>query len=106
MIYDLIGTIQAPTGVILTDAEGFEYPETEVLADANGNPYYHVNVLPPMNDTTDIEGTVIVNPLKAYVVEVNTPTRVFGGRSDMICLKFASRAEWLSMNIEVEEEIV
>ena len=100
MIYDLIGTIQAPTGVILTDAEGFEYPEM-VAVDG-----YHVNVLPPMNDTTDIEGTVIVNPLKAYVVEVNTPTRVFGGRSDMICLKFVNRDEWLSMNIEVEEEIV
>lgn len=98
--FDTIGTIQKPTGVTLTDAEGFEYPEM-VAVDG-----YHVNVLPPMNDTTDIEGTVIVNPLKAYVVEVNTPTRVFGGRSDTICLKFASRAEWLSMNIEVEEEIV
>ena len=100
MTYDLIGTIQKPTGVTLTDTEGFEYPEMEQVQG------YHVNVLPPMNDTIDEEGTVIVNPLKAYVVEVNTPTRVFGGRSDMICLKFASRAEWLSMNIEVEEEIV
>ena len=98
--FDTIGTIQKPTGVTLTDAEGFEYPEM-VAVDG-----YHVNVLPPMNDTTDIEGTVIVNPLKAYVVEVNTPTRVFGGRSDTICLKFASRAEWLSMNIEVEEETI
>ena len=98
--FDTIGTIQKPTGVTLTDAEGFEYPEM-VAVDG-----YHVNVLPPMNDTTDIEGTVIVNPLKAYVVEVNTPTRVFGGRSDMICLKFVNRDEWLSMNIEVEEEIV
>ena len=97
--FDTIGTIYKPTGVTLTDAEGFEYPEMVAVSG------YHVNVLPPMNDTTDIEGTVIVNPLKAYVVEVNTPTRVFGGRSDMICLKFASRAEWLSMNIEVEEEM-
>ena len=100
MIYDLIGTIQKPTGVTLTDAEGFEYPEMVAI---DG---YHVNVLPPMNDTTDEEGTVIVNPLKAYVIEVNTPTRVFGGRSDMICLKFLDRAEWLSMGIEVEEEIL
>ena len=98
--FDTIGTIQKPTGVTLTDAEGFEYHEMVAL---DG---YHVNVLPTLNDTTDEDGNLIVNPLKAYVVEVNTPTRVFGGRSDMICLKFASRAEWLSMNIEVEEEIV
>jgi hypothetical protein len=99
MTYDLINKIYKPTGTMLVE-DGIEYPEMEQVVG------YHVNVLPPMNDTTDIEGTVIVNPLKAYVVEVNTPTRVFGGRSDMICLKFASRAEWLSMNIEVEEEIV
>ena len=98
MTYDLINKIYKPTGTMLVE-DGIEYPEMEQVVG------YHVNVLPPMNDTTDIEGTVIVNPLKAYVVEVNTPTRVFGGRSDMICLKFASRAEWLSMNIEVEEEM-
>ena len=99
MIYDTIGTIQKPTGVTLTDGEGFEYPEMVAL---DG---YHVNVLPPMNDTTDEEGTVIVNPLKAFVVVVNTPSRVFGGRSDTVHLKFLNRAEWLSLGIEVEEVV-
>lgn len=35
---DLVGTIYAPTGVTVTDDEGFEYPET---APVDG---YHVNV--------------------------------------------------------------
>lgn len=100
MIYDLIGTIQAPTGVTLTDADGFEYPETVAVVG------YHVNVLPPLNDTADIDGNVIVNPLKAHIVEVNTPARVFGGRKDTICLKFADRAEWLALGYEeIEKEI-
>ena len=106
MTIDKIGTISKPTGVMLTDSEGNEYPEMEVLADVNGNPYYHVNVLPPMNDTTDEDGNTVVNPLKAYVVDVNTPARKFSGRNDTICLRFASRDEWLSMAIEqIEEEI-
>ena len=98
MTYDLIGTISKPTGVTLTDSEGFEYPE---MAAIDG---YHVNVLPPLSDTTDEEGNVIVNPLKAYVVEVNTPSRVFGGRSDLVCLKFTDRDEWLALGIEKEED--
>ena len=98
MTFDTIGTIHKPTGVILTDAEGFEYPEM-VAVDG-----YHVNVLPPMNDTTDIEGTVIVNPLKEHVVTPQAPVRKFGGRSDTICLKFVDRAEWLALGIEVIKE--
>ena len=98
MTFDLIGTIHKPTGVILTDSEGFEYPEMVAVQG------YHVNVLPPLRDTTDEDGNIIEHPLKAHIVEVNTPSVVFGGRSDTVCLKFTDRDEWLSLGIEVIEE--
>ncbi|MDQ7061568.1 MAG: hypothetical protein Q9M43_10740 [Sulfurimonas sp.] len=67
MIYDLIDKIHKPTGnTLLIDSEGFEYNEMVALTG------YHVNILPPLNDTTDKDGNVIVNPLKAFVVEVIT----------------------------------
>jgi hypothetical protein len=101
MIYDLIGTISKPTGVMLVGEDGFEYPEMVAL---DG---YHVNMLDAnLSDTIDIEGNVIVNPLKKHIVEVKTPSRTFAGRSDLVCLRFADRAEWLSMGIEeVQDEI-
>ena len=87
MTYDLIGTIHKATGVMLTDEEGIEYPE---MAAVSG---YHVNML---------EVTEATQP---FVVQVNTPSRKFAGRDDTIHLRFSDRAEWLSMGIEVEENI-
>lgn len=89
MTYDLVGTIYAPSGVVLTDEEGSEYPE--MLA-VDG---YHVNIL-----DADME---LVAP---YVVTVNTPSRVFAGRDDTIHLKFADRAEWLSLGFENVEDML
>ena len=79
MTYDLIGTIHKPTGVMLTDSEGFEYPEMEACSG------YHVNVLE------------LTPELQPYVVTPDTPVRKFAGRDDTICLQFANRDEWLSL---------
>ena len=89
MTYDLIGTIYKPTGVILTDEEGNEYPEMKALEG------YHVNVLPQDNMS-------LVEP---YIVEVSSLIRVFAGRDDTVALKFANRDEWLALGIEVIEVV-
>jgi hypothetical protein len=88
MTYDLIGTIHKPTGVTLTDAEGFEYPDMVAIEG------YHVNILE------------LTPELEPFVVQVNTPSRKFAGRDDTIHLRFSDRAEWLSIGIEVEEETI
>lgn len=90
MTYDVIGTIYKPSGVMLTDEEGNEYPEM-VAVDG-----YHVNVLPQ-------EDMSLVEP---YIVTVATPSRVFAGRDDTVALKFANRDEWLALGIEVIEDEV
>lgn len=87
MIYDLIGTIYKPTGTMLKDSEGNEYPEMKT---ADG---YHVNTLPPLAES-----------LEQYVVTPATQIRVFAGREDTICLKFSSRDEWLAQGYENVEE--
>lgn len=89
MTYDLVGTIYTPSGVILTDEEGNEYPEMVAVEG------YHVNIL-----DADME---LVAP---YVITVNTPSRVFAGRDDTVHLKFVDRAEWLALGIEVVEEVL
>ena len=83
MTYDLIGTIHKPTGVMLTDAEGMQYPEMVAL---DG---YHVNVL---------EATPELAP---YVVTPKAGVRVFAG-APTVCLKFADRDEWLALGLEQE----
>ena len=83
MTYDLIGVIHKPTGVMLTDAEGMQYPEMAAL---DG---YHVNVLE------------VTPELAPYIVTPETPTRVFAGVTTH-CLKFANRDEWLALGIEQE----
>lgn len=88
MTYDLIGTIYAPSGVVLTDEDGNEYPEMVAVEG------YHVNVLPQ-------EDMSLIEP---YIVTVNTPSRVFAGRDDTVALRFANRDEWLSLKIEVVDE--
>lgn len=106
MIYDIVGTIYKPTGIMLTDNEGNEYPEMGFISDENSNPLYHVNAL-------DVEKTYLedetLNPqceyakIEPFIVEVNSPSRMFAGRNDTICLKFNSREEWLALGIETEE---
>jgi len=64
---DLVGTIYAPTGNTLTDAEGNEYPET---APIDG---YHVNVrLIGDGRREDVEAIDAT-----YGVAPNSPSRVF-----------------------------
>ena len=87
MIYDIIGTIYKPSGVLLTDEDGNEYPEMVALEG------YHVNTLPPLADG-----------LEPYVVAPTTLSRVFAGRDDTVALKFSSRDEWLSQGYENVEE--
>ena len=83
MIYDLIGTIYKPNGIILKDEEGNEYPQMEAVEG------YHVNILPPLVET-----------LEQYVVDPTHKQRVFSGRDDTICLRFKDRDEWLSLRFE------
>ena len=87
MIYDIIGIIYSPTGVMLKDEEGNEYPQMEAI---DG---YHVNTLPPLADG-----------LEPYVVAPSTLSRVFAGRDDTVALKFSSRDEWLKQGYENVEE--
>jgi len=85
MIYDLIGVIHKPSGVMLTDDMGNEYPEMVAVEG------YHVNILS--------EGDMsLVEP---YIIVPSALSRVFAGRDDTVALKFANRDEWLNLGIEV-----
>lgn len=90
MIYDIIGTIYKPSGVMLTDIDGNDYPEMVAI---DG---YHVNILPQED----------ISLVQQYIVTVNTPNRVFAGVEDTVALKFADRSEWLALGIETIEETV
>lgn len=57
---DIIGLIYTPTGTVLTDPEGFEYPE---MAPIDG---WHVNM----------RGEVPA-AIQPYVVQVNSPYRIW-----------------------------
>jgi hypothetical protein len=59
---DVIGTIYKPTGTMLTNEEGMEYPEMEAIEG------YHVNI---RNYTEAPE-------LEQYAVDVKTPSRIWG----------------------------
>ena len=88
MTYNILGAIYKPTGVTLTDKDGFEYPEMEQVEG------YFVNVL----DATE--------ELKPYIVTPEQPVRKFAGRGDTVFLMFKDRDEWLSLGIEkIEEEV-
>ena len=64
---DVVGTIQEPTGVMLTDAEGNEYPEMAIL---DG---WHINIrLSGDNKRADVEALDTV-----YGVVPNSPSRVW-----------------------------
>jgi hypothetical protein len=78
MEYNVIGTINKSTGVMLTDDEGFEYPETAPIEG------FHVNTLPEF----------MTEELEPFVVEPSTPLRIFSGRTDTVALKFANEEEF------------
>ena len=61
---DVIGTIYKPTGVMLTDSDGMNYPE---MAAVDG---WHVNVRLADGEDGDV--------LSSYVVVPATPMRVWG----------------------------
>lgn len=46
--WDYIGEIHKPTGVMLTDADGNQYPEMAPVLDPDGVPYWHVNLITPL----------------------------------------------------------
>jgi hypothetical protein len=60
---DIIGTIYKPTGAMLTDEEGNEFPETAPI------PGFHANLR--LIEDKD------VTALEPWIIEVNTPTRVW-----------------------------
>jgi hypothetical protein len=78
---DFVGTIHRPTGKLLEDIDGNEYPE---LAPLEG---YHVNLrlasLPVTQSVDEVTGEVteIASPipdlLAPYIVEPTTPSRVW-----------------------------
>ena len=85
-MFDIIGTIYKPTGLMITDSDGAEYPET---APVDG---YHVNVL--TEELTEL--------LQPYVVTPKTLVRVFAG-ANTTALKFSNRDEWLALGFEEVE---
>jgi hypothetical protein len=92
MVYDTIGSIYIKDGTTTTLDDGTVIDNTTVIADANGTPYYHVNMID------------VPEELQEYVVTPSTPNRVFAGTSTKF-LKFKDRDEWLSFGIEKEENI-
>jgi hypothetical protein len=78
---DFVGIIHKPTGNMLEDIDGNEYPE---LAPLEG---YHVNLrlasLPVTQSVDEVTGEVIEIPspipdlLAPYIVEPTTPSRVW-----------------------------
>ena len=92
MIYEVIGTIYKPTGNMLTDSEGNEYPEMKPIEG------FHVNAL----DLTDEDR----QKLEPYIIQPKTPFAKFAGRDDTVYLRFPDRETWLSLGYEkVEEEL-
>lgn len=80
-MFDIIETIYKPTGNVLTDADGFEYPEMVAVAG------YHVNTLPEY----------MTAELQPFVVNPVTPSRKFAGRNDTVFLTFTDKAEFIAV---------
>lgn len=78
---DFVGTIYKPTGVIITEEDGLEYPQLSALVG------YHVNIrfidLPATQvvnlETGEVEEipSPIPDLLAPYIVEPTTPSRVW-----------------------------
>jgi hypothetical protein len=64
---DIVGIIHEPTGVILTDAEGIDYPEMQAITG------WHVNIRLP----NDNMSTIVDSIYETYGVTPETPSRVW-----------------------------
>jgi len=69
---DVIGTIHKPTGVTLTDADGFEYPEMKAIEG------FHVNFQQEVPELSEFK----VEP------QPETPYRVYAGGIKPLAYKF------------------
>jgi hypothetical protein len=87
-MFDILGTIYKSTGVMLTDNDGHEYPETAPIAG------YHVNTLPEF----------MTEALQPFAVTPSTPRRVFAGREDTVFLTFADEAEFKQVTGYVDSD--
>ena len=64
---DVVGTIYEPTGVILTNAEGLDYPEMQAITG------WHVNIRLP----NDNMSTIVDSIYETYGVTPESPSRVW-----------------------------
>ena len=64
---DIVGTLYEPTGVILTDAEGLDYPEMQAITG------WHVNIRLP----NDNMSTIVDSIYETYGVTPESPSRVW-----------------------------
>ena len=64
---DIVGVIYQPTGIMITDEEGFEYPEITAV---DG---YHVNIRSLHQEVNKL----IESKLSDYIVTPATPNRVW-----------------------------
>jgi len=66
-VIDIVGTLYEPTGVILTDAEGLDYPEMQAITG------WHVNIRLP----NDNMSTIVDSIYETYGVTPESPSRVW-----------------------------
>jgi hypothetical protein len=64
---DIVGTLHEPTGVILTNAEGIEYPEMQAMTG------WHVNI----RLHNDNMSTIVDSIYETYGVIPESPSRVW-----------------------------
>lgn len=64
---DVVGTLYEPTGVILTNAEGLDYPEMQAITG------WHVNIRLP----NDNMSTIVDSIYETYGVIPESPSRVW-----------------------------
>ena len=87
MTPDIIGTIYEPTGNMLTDSDGFEYPETEAI------PGFHVNFPTDVPEIADYK----LDP------QPTTPHRVYAGGVTPVMYTFPDEATFRSFIPEDED---
>lgn len=66
-VIDIVGTLYEPTGVILTNAEGLDYPEMQAITG------WHVNIRLP----NDNMSTIVDSIYETYGVTPESPSRVW-----------------------------
>jgi hypothetical protein len=64
---DIVGTLHGPTGVILTDADGMDYPEMQAMTG------WHVNI----RLTNDNMRTIVESIYETHGVTPESPQRVW-----------------------------